>query len=71
MDEPSNARPKRGRRRALDEVKRREVCALISAGSAIADAARYVGCAASTIHREAMRNPEFREHLRRANLTNE
>lgn len=60
-----------GRPRALDDVKRREVIALISAGSSVEGAARYVGCAASTIRREALRNPQFNEDLRRASLTAE
>jgi hypothetical protein len=71
MDTATNPKPKTGRPRALDEVKRREICALVSAGCAIADAAKYVGCSASTIHREAFRNRQFREQLRRAHLTNE
>lgn len=68
---PSLQRRKPGRPRALDETKRREVCALISAGCGIDDAARYVGCAASTIRREADRNPQFDERLRRAALAAE
>jgi hypothetical protein len=38
---------------------------------AIADAARYVGCSAYTIRREARRNPEFNEQLRKSNLAAE
>jgi hypothetical protein len=57
-----------GRPRALDEVKRREVCALVSAGCGIDGAARYVGCNAITIRRESLRNPEFCEQLRNAEL---
>jgi IS30 family transposase len=60
-----------GRPRALDEVKLREISALISAGCGLEGAARYVGCAASTIRREARRNPEFNEQLRRAHLAAE
>lgn len=66
-----NPRPKSGRPRALDDVKRREVVALISAGCGLEGAANYVGCAASTIRREAARNPQFNGELRRANLTAE
>jgi hypothetical protein len=62
---------KLGRPRALNEVKCREVCALISAGCGIERAARYVGCAANTVRREAQRNPEFNERLRRATLAAE
>jgi hypothetical protein len=63
--------PPPGRPRALDETKLREICALVSAGCGIIGAARYVGCAASTIRREARRNSEFNEKLRRANLAAE
>ena len=60
-----------GRPRALDDVKRGEVCALISAGCSIEAAARYVGCNPSTIRREAARNDDFHERLRRAELAAE
>jgi hypothetical protein len=60
-----------GRPRALDEFKRREVCALVSVGCGIDGAARYVGCNATTIRREALRNPEFHEQLRNAELKNQ
>jgi hypothetical protein len=56
------------RPRALDDVKRREVCALVSAGCGIAHAARYVGTSAITVRREAMRNPDFYQQLRDAEL---
>src|SRR3972149_3390604 len=56
------------RPRALDELKRREICALVSAGCGIAEAARYVGCNPVTIRREAPRNAEFHEPLRNADL---
>jgi hypothetical protein len=55
-----------GRPRALDETKRREICALVSAGCGLGGAARYVGCDASTIRREARRNPDFARELRHA-----
>jgi hypothetical protein len=57
------------RPRALDDAKRREVCALVSAGCGIAHAARYVGTSAITVRREALRNPEFYEQLRNAELS--
>jgi IS30 family transposase len=60
-----------GRPRALDDTKRREICALISAGCSMERAATYVGCAATTIRREATRNPEFNDKLRRASLSAE
>jgi hypothetical protein len=57
-----------GRPRALDEIKRREVCALVSAGCSLRRAARYVGCAHTTITREARDNPEFGDRLRDAEI---
>jgi len=54
------------RPRTLDDTKRREISALLAAGSTIRHAAKYVGCSVSTIHRETARNPEFREQLRHA-----
>jgi hypothetical protein len=59
-----NSRP--GRPRQLDDPKRREILALVSSGCTVAEAARYVGCAASTIHRERKQNQEFRTQLRKA-----
>ena len=58
--------PHPGRPRALDEIKRREVCALISAGCSLRRAARYVGCAHTTIAREAQQNQDFRDRLHAA-----
>jgi hypothetical protein len=60
--------PQPGRPRALDEIKRREVCALVSTGCSLRRAARYVGCAHSTIAREAQQNDEFRDRLREAEV---
>jgi IS30 family transposase len=57
-----------GRPRVLDESKRREICALVSAGCGIESAARYVGCAPTTIRREALRNADFHDDLRQAEL---
>ncbi len=57
-----------GRPRVLDDVKRREICALVTAGFELGGAAEYVGCSTSTIRRELKRNMEFRERLRRASL---
>jgi IS30 family transposase len=68
---PRSQPRKPGRPRALDDTKRREICALISAGCGIEGAARYVGCAASTVRREGIRNPEFGDALRRAHLSAE
>jgi hypothetical protein len=57
-----------GRPRVLDETKLREICALVSAGCEIREAARYVRCAPSTIRREAERNDEFRQRLDKAKM---
>ncbi len=54
----------RGRPRALDDAKRREICALVAGGCGLREAARYVRCNIYTIRREAERNPEFDERLR-------
>lgn len=58
-----------GRPRVLDEAKRREICALVSAGAGIQSAARYVGCSRSTVYHEAQQDEEFRQQLRRAKAT--
>jgi hypothetical protein len=57
-----------GRIRSLDESKQREVCALLSAGCSLEAAASYVECAANTIRREALRNPDFGRRLREARI---
>lgn len=54
------------RRLALDEIKRREVGAILAMGCSRATAAKYVGCAASTILRTSLRDRAFRDELRRA-----
>lgn len=69
MQSPHDGPRKAGRPRALDETKRREICALVSTGCSLEGAARYVGCVASTIRREANRNPQFNDALRRASFT--
>jgi hypothetical protein len=50
-----------GRPPALDESKRREICALLCAGFNLEEAARYVSCSSRTIQREVQRNSSFRE----------
>ncbi|MCE5268306.1 MAG: hypothetical protein LLG00_10520 [Planctomycetaceae bacterium] len=57
---------KRGRTPLLDEGKQREIAAIISLGCSQTAAARYVGCAPSTIIRTAERDPAFAERLGRA-----
>ncbi|MGI9430440.1 MAG: hypothetical protein ACR2NM_17395 [Bythopirellula sp.] len=54
--------------RALDETKRREICALVTAGMRLHKVAKYVGCCAKTIHREREANPEFDKQMRRAEM---
>jgi hypothetical protein len=68
MSSDANDKPARGRPRYLDDAKRREVCALISVGTSMTDAARYVGCNVVTIRREALCNEEFSAALQRAFL---
>jgi hypothetical protein len=58
-----------GRPRVLDDVKRREICALVSVGCDLDTAAKYVGCSPSTIRREALRNEDFHDKLRAAELS--
>lgn len=60
---------KMGRPRALDEGKRREICALLSAGASLQRAAQYVGCSPQTVRREAKRDREFRERMGRAKVS--
>ena len=52
-----------GRRPVLDEIKRREILAILSVGCSRRAAARYVGCATSTIQNTADRDPDFAEAL--------
>ncbi|NUQ63312.1 MAG: hypothetical protein HUU20_12605 [Pirellulales bacterium] len=53
----------------LDAAARRLVIALVTNGSSRRTAARYVGCAPSTITRAAQRDPEFAAELVRAETT--
>jgi len=55
-----------GRRPVLDEIKKREILALLTVGCSLRVAARYVGCDPSTIRRTAQRDPKFAERLRQA-----
>ena len=43
-------------------------CALVAAGCGLEWASRYVGCSARTVRREALRNEDFHEPLRRCEL---
>jgi hypothetical protein len=58
----------RSRPRSLDDTKRQIVCAMVSSGCGLRDAARYVNCSVRTIRREAERNPEFDDELRRSEV---
>jgi hypothetical protein len=58
-----------GRPRALDDVKRRDICTLIAAGCGMGEAARYVGCSVSTIRREIVQNEEFKKKIRGSELS--
>jgi hypothetical protein len=60
-----------GRPRVLDDVKRREICALMTAGYDLSGAAQYVGCSTWTIRREIELNEEFAERFRKASLAAE
>jgi hypothetical protein len=57
-----------GRPRILDDAKRREICALLSAGLEFHETARYVGCTPRTIRREISRNAVFRREVHDALL---
>src|SRR5437879_4909219 len=70
-DNPRQPRPKLdgpGRPRVLDETKRREICALVAGGCGLREAAKYVRCSTNTIRREAERNPDFNDQLRRSEM---
>ncbi|TWT65904.1 hypothetical protein Pla123a_48150 [Posidoniimonas polymericola] len=56
------------RPRVLDEGKQREVCALLTAGMTMGEAAAYVGCCEKTIGREQTRDEGFDERVRRARM---
>jgi hypothetical protein len=56
------------RPRALDHVKRGEICALVSVGCSLEAAARYVGCSTITIRREVLRDEEFGDQFRAAEV---
>jgi hypothetical protein len=57
---------RRGRPPVLDDVKRREIIALLSVGCSQRLAARYVGCAAKTIRNTVARDQEFATGVRLA-----
>lgn len=53
----------RGRPCSLDEIKRREILAILAVGGTRQVAAAYVGCSVRTIRNTAKRVPEFGEML--------
>lgn len=53
----------------LDEVKKSEICALVTAGMPMTRIARYVGHDRKTIYRERQRDAAFDQRVRRAELT--
>ena len=55
-----------GRRPVLNEIKRREILAILAVGCSRRTAANYVGCSVSTIQNTAERDPKFAEDLRHA-----
>jgi hypothetical protein len=57
---------RRGRPPVLDEMKQREILAILSMGCSRRTAARYVNCAPSTIQYTAEHNAKFAEKLARA-----
>lgn len=58
-------------RHVLDEMKKQTVIGLLTNGSSRRVAARFIGCAPSTITRTAARDSEFAERLVRAEQTAE
>jgi len=68
LEDQNPPRRKPGRPPALDEIKRREIIAAITAGCGLETAARYVGVSPRTIHRELRRNKQFWDQYRRAEL---
>ena len=57
---------RQGGRPVLDAMKKREILAVLTLGGSRRIAAKYVGCAVSTIQNAANRDPEFAEALERA-----
>jgi IS30 family transposase len=64
MSLPAAGQP--GRPRLFDDAKRRQVCLLAAAGCGVQEAARLLGCSASTIRREMKRSPQFGQEVRAA-----
>ncbi|MBI3838663.1 MAG: hypothetical protein HY288_12115 [Planctomycetia bacterium] len=60
-----------GRPPVLDDVKKREICAILAVGCSRAVAARYVGCHPGTIRNTALREEEFALQLEQAESKHE
>lgn len=56
------------RPRVLDEGKKREICALVTAGMSLSNVARYVGCHRATIYKQRKHDAEFEQQMRRAGM---
>lgn len=54
------------KRTSLDDMKKREIAAILTVGCSLTCAAKYVGCASSTIRRAAQRDKEFAAALAKA-----
>jgi hypothetical protein len=59
------------RPRILCQQKKDDLFAMLFNGSTLAAAAKHVGCSVLTVRREARRNPQFAETLRRAEMVND
>ena len=62
---------RRGKLPALDEIKKAEILAILAVGGSRRVAAKYVGCATSTIQNTADRDPRFAEELRKKEFHSE
>ena len=60
-----------GRPQVLDQVKQREICAILVMGGTRATAAAYVGCHPDTIRNTELRDPEFAKQLEHAESRHE
>ncbi|MEX2167692.1 MAG: hypothetical protein WD851_00150 [Pirellulales bacterium] len=59
---------KLGRPPVLDSTNQHIVCAIVAAGGCLEGAARYVGCAPSTVYRYLRRDEQFREKFQAARV---
>lgn len=59
------------RRPVLDDVKKKEILAILTQGCSRRRAAQYVGCSPSTIRRTALRDAAFGEAMARAESQSE